>query len=142
MKKDCFLIVNSEILPSVFSGVIKAKELLKDGTASNTSQAAKMAGISRSAFYKYRDYVFKYDEKDSAVFKLAAVLSDRAGVFSAMTAFLYENGFNIVTVNQEAPVNGTAAVTLGIKTDNHNISINELLENLRNVSGIVSVEEI
>ena len=142
MKKDCFLIVNSEILPSVYSGVITAKELLKNGTAANTSQAAKMAGISRSAFYKYRDYVFKYDENNSVVFKLAAKLSDRAGVFSAMTTILYENGFNIVTVNQEAPVNGTAAVTLGIKTDSNNISIEELLEKLRNVSGIVSVNEI
>ena len=142
MKKDCFLIVNSEVLPSVFSGVIEAKELLKNGTASNTSQAAKMAGISRSAFYKYRNYVFKYDEADSAIFKLAAVLSDRAGVFSAMTAILYENGFNIVTVNQEAPVNGTAAVTLGIKTEKPNISIDNLLKSLRNVDGIISVNEI
>lgn len=142
MKKDCFLIVNSEILPSVFSGVIEAKELLKNGTASNTSQAAKMAGISRSAFYKYRNYVFKYDEADSAIFKLAAVLSDRAGVFSAMTAILYENAFNIVTVNQEAPVNGTAAVTLGIKTEKPNISIDSLLKSLRSVDGIISVNEI
>lgn len=142
MKKDCFLIVNSEVLPSVFSGVILAKELLKNGTASNTSQAAKMAGISRSAFYKYRNFVFKYDGSDSAIFKLAAVLSDRAGVFSAMTAILYENGFNIVTVNQEAPLNGTAAVTLGIKADNPNITINDLLISLKNVDGIVSVNEI
>ena len=142
MKKDCFLIVNSEILPPVFAGVIRAKELLKNGTASNTSHAAKLAGISRSAFYKYRDFVFKYEDTDAQTLNLAAVLSDRAGVFSAMTAILYENGINIITVNQDAPVNGTAAVTLAVKTNNVDISIDELLEKLRNVSGIISIKAV
>lgn len=142
MKKDSYLLVNSKILPAVFEGVIKAKEYLKNGTASNNSQAAKLAGISRSAFYKYRDYVFKYDSSDSQTINLAAILSDRAGVFSAMTKLLYENGANIITVNQDTPVNGTAAVTLAVKSDNTLITIDALLKKLQDVDGIISIKEV
>ncbi|MBP3706516.1 MAG: ACT domain-containing protein [Clostridia bacterium] len=142
MKKDSYLLVNSKILPSVFEGVVRAKEFLKNGTASNNSQAAKLAGISRSAFYKYRDYVFKYDCCDSQTINLAAILSDRAGVFSAMTRLLYENGANIITVNQDTPVNGTAVVTLAVKTDKTLITIDELLKKLKDVDGIISIREV
>ena len=36
----------------------EAKRLLAVGRAKNLSEAAKLAGISRSALYKYKDHVF------------------------------------------------------------------------------------
>ena len=142
MREDYFLIVNSKVLPPVFAGVIEAKELLKSGAATNTSHAAKLAGISRSAYYKYKDYVFKYEDQKESYLNLVATLSDRAGVFSAMTAILFENGVNIVTVNQEAPINGTAAVSLAVLVDESNVTITNLLEKLRNVDGIISIKVV
>ena len=53
-----FLLVDSSALPDVFLKVLQAKELLASGSVSNISTAARQAGISRSAFYKYKDYVF------------------------------------------------------------------------------------
>ena len=58
MAERRFLLVDTEVLPDVFVKVLEAKELLASGAVSNISLAARKAGISRSAFYKYKDYVF------------------------------------------------------------------------------------
>lgn len=141
MKKDSYLLINSKILPPIFNSVLQAKEMLANGTAPNASQAAKMAGISRSAFYKYKDYVFAYD-KDSNCINLSVVLSDKAGVFSAMTAILYKNGANIITVNQSTPVNGSATVTLTIRTNDVNVTLDSLFQQLLTVDGVLSVKTL
>ena len=60
-----FYIVDSDALPEVFKKVIETKELIENGTAKNTSEAISISGISRSAFYKYKDSVFKATESDS-----------------------------------------------------------------------------
>lgn len=142
MEKDTYLLVNSKLLPPVFSGVIKAKKLLSEGKATNTSQAVKMAGISRSAFYKYRDNVFEFENGNRSTVNLNAILSDRAGVFSAMTTILYKNGANIITVNQGIPESGTAAVSLTVRTDNVKITLDELIKQLKSVEGIISVKSV
>ncbi len=142
MEKDFYMLVNSKVLPDVFKGVIAAKELISSGKAPNVSKAVKAAGISRSAYYKYKDSVFKYETEDRHELTLGAVLSDRAGVFSAMTAVLSLYGANIITVNQEKPVGGTAAVTLTVRTDNTKISVSEMLGRLKSVDGIISIREV
>ena len=139
---DYYMLINSKVLPPVFKGVIEAKELLATGKAPNASKAASMAGISRSAFYKYKDYVLKYENGSRNEATLNAVLSDRAGVLSAMTAVLYSCGANILTVKQDNPVNGTAAVSITIRTDNTNISVSDLTERLKSVNGIISIKAI
>ncbi len=99
ISEDRYLLINPRVLPPVFENVIRAKELLSLGKATSAAQAAKMAGISRSAFYKYKDFVFKYSAGNVSTINLSAVLSDRAGVFSALTAALYRCGANIITLN-------------------------------------------
>lgn len=142
MKNNDLIIVDSRVLPSVFGGVIKAKELIATGKAENTSQAIKMAGISRSAFYKYRDFVFKYTDNDTDNISLSAILSDKAGVFSALTAVLYECGANIITLNQGIPVDGAAAVSITIKTGGLNIPLEALIAELQSVDGVISVKAV
>lgn len=142
MQKDYYLLVNSKVLPSVFKSVIKAKELLASGEASSTSGAVKAAGLSRSAFYKYKDCVFRYEPADPHEITLNAVLSDRTGVLSAMTGALSGLGANILTVNQSAPKSGLASVSIKIRTDNTKIAVSDLIEQLKEVNGVVSVEEV
>ena len=141
MQKDYYMLVDSRVLPPVFKSVIKAKELLSEGQAQSTSEAVKKAGISRSAFYKYKDYVYRYETSDPHVLTLNAVLFDRAGVLSALTGALSSHGANIITVNQSAPKSGKAAVSITARTDNTKIAVSELIEKLKTVDGVVSVEE-
>ena len=142
MNKDSFLLVNAKILPDVIEGVLIAKELLASGQAANVSQAVKMAGISRSAFYKYRDCVFRYTPENDNILKLQAVLSDRAGVLSALTTVLYKNGGNIITVNQSAPTDGTATASMTVKTDSIKLSLDKLMQKLGEVDGVISIKSI
>lgn len=109
MGNDKYVLVNSEKLPEVYRAVLKAKNLLAEGKATSASQAAKMAGISRGAYYKYKDAIFEYRQNDDGeTITLFANLLDNPGVLSAMLSTLYEAGANILSVNQNIPVNNVA----------------------------------
>ena len=140
MDKKSYLLIDADILPPVFAGVIRAKELLADGKLS-TAQAVKEAGISRSAFYKYKDFVFKYSGSGGNTLSLNAALSDRAGVFSALTAALYDCGANIITVSQGLPENGKANVSLTVSIGSE-IGADGLINRLLETDGVISIKRI
>ncbi len=141
MQTEEFLLINKKALPEVYSGVVRVKELIA-GKGLTTLEAVKEAGISRSAFYKYKDYVFKYTEDGVRPLNLTAVLNDKAGVFSALTAELYKYGANILTINQSMPTDGIATVSLVISIKNLEISLETLLNLLEKVEGVVSIKKI
>ncbi len=140
MGENKYLLVNAKILPPIYKDVLKAKKLIAEGIAPNASQAVKMVGISRSAFYKYKNYVFESNDNYRNTVSLIAVLSDKAGVFSSMSSVLYELGANIITVNQTTPVDGTARVSITVTTDNIKVSIEELVKKLSEVKGILTIK--
>ena len=142
MQNSEFVLVNKKALPPVFAGVLLAKQLLAEGKAANATQAIREAGISRSAFYKYRDCVFPGSADNENSINLSVSLSDKAGVFSAMTTVLYENGANLVTVNQGKPVDGIAAVSLTIDARHMRISADNMLELLKKTDGVISVRTV
>ena len=138
MPKTDLILVSTKVLPSVFPNVIKAKELLASGSVKTTAEAVRIAGISRSAFYKYKDYVFKCDNDDVKTVSISALLADRSGVFSSLTAVLCKYGVNIITINQNMPIDGTAAVYLTLTTKNLKISLDDLITHLTEVDGVIT----
>lgn len=142
MGKTTYYIVEESMLPEVYKKVVYAKNLIDNGTARNTSEAIKLADISRSAFYKYKDAVFKAKVTDVDRIELQAVLVDRAGVMSGLSNALFKNGANIITMNQSAPENGLATVSLVIGTDNLTIPENELIKSLEQINGIISIKTL
>ena len=142
MQNSEFVLVSKKALPPVFAGVLLAKQLLAEGKAANATQAIREAGISRSAFYKYRDCVFPGSAENESSINLSVSLSDKAGVFSAMTTVLYENGANLVTVNQGKPVDGIAVVSLTIDAGHMRISADSMLELLKKTDGVISVRTV
>ena len=78
-----YLLVRTDALPDVFLRVMQAKRLLREGKASSASEAAVMAGVSRSAFYKYKDSVMPYNSgTGGTILTVHATLSDRPGALS------------------------------------------------------------
>lgn len=142
MQNSEFVLVSKKALPPVFAGVLLAKQLLAEGKAANATQAIREAGISRSAFYKYRDCVFPGSAENESSINMSVSLSDKAGVFSAMTTVLYENGANLVTVNQGKPVDGIAVVSLTIDAGHMRISADRMLELLKKTDGVISVRTV
>ncbi len=142
LSNKVFYIVDSKALPEVFRKVIAAKELIENGNAKNISQAIKMCDLSRSAFYKYKDSVFKTQNNDCEQAELQAILLDRAGVFSTLSNELFKNGANIITMNQAAPEHGMATVNIVIGIDRLTIPLEELIKTIERLSGVISVKKI
>ena len=141
MAKLKYLLVNADILPEVYKKVSFAKELLASGEAKNASQAAKMAGISRSAYYKYKDGVFEYNpENADEMVSLSLKLKDNKGVLSAVTNELYLVGANVLSINQEVPQNGIANVLLSVRITEMTVDADTLVEKLKTLGGVKSAE--
>ena len=60
-EKSTFYLVREEILPEAIKKTIKVKEILKRGEIRTINEPLKN-GLSRSAYYKYKDYVFPFYE--------------------------------------------------------------------------------
>lgn len=143
MQKTTFLLVDQNVLPSVFTKVLKAKEYLRSNQASSTAQAARMAGISRSVFYKYKDAVYPYRDKHSdSLITIQALLSDKPGVLMVMVSEFYRVGANILTINQNIPVDGKASVSISARIDHMDGSLEQLLSCLRQLDGVLSIGHI
>ena len=143
MPDSNMLLIHPDVLPDVYRRVVQAKRLLASGEAKSASDAARMSGISRSAFYKYKDAVFAYSERSAGrIVTLHAVLRDRPGVLSTLISELYRQGANILTVNQNIPVDGAALVSLSIRFDRPKGDIAELLHSLRQVEGILRIDQV
>ena len=139
MGKVNYVLVNKDILPEVYSKVIAANKLLATGEATSASQAAKMAGISRSAYYKYKDQIFEYSENSEDTVTFNAKLLDNAGVLSSVMNALYPAGANVLSINQSIPVNSVADVSITVRISETDISIDQLSDNIKDINGVKSV---
>src|SRR5699024_2547350 len=91
------LLVDARVLPAVFGKVMEAKKLISKGIAKSSTEACRMVGISRSAFYKYRDSVFFYEEQNpKKTVTLYLKLSDEPGVLSSVLSALYRHHANVL----------------------------------------------
>lgn len=138
-----FFLVDAKALPDVFLKVVQAKSYLAQGKAKNLVQAAQMAGVSRSAFYKYKDSVYPYDERMSGnMLTFYLSLEDRPGVLSNVLGALYKAGMNIVTVSQNIPVDGAAIVSVSVCTGSESLPSGRMLETLRLLDGVVEAKTV
>ncbi|MBR2616163.1 MAG: ACT domain-containing protein [Clostridia bacterium] len=115
--KQKYLIIDTAILPSCYEKVVEARELVESGKAKDVSEAVKLTGISRSTFYKYKDYIFA-PGKDSSLGKKAIFafnLAHKAGALSEVLTRVSEMRGNILTINQNLPIGGKAHITLSVE---------------------------
>ena len=142
-EKPRYLIVSADVLPEVILKVLEAKRLLSKAQAKNSSEACRMVGISRSAYYKYKDNVQLYEERDnSQLGTLYLKLSDEPGVLSRVLKKLYDNGANILTVNQNIPVDAVAVATISIQIHRGQADLDAILKSVAGIYGVVSVKRI
>ena len=136
-----YYIVEASALPEVFIKVAEAKRLLSTGEASTVNDATKMTGISRSAFYKYRDSVLPFQNMMTGrIITFQFLLHDEPGVLSAILAAFAQQSANILTINSIIPTNGCALVTISAETSDMSLSLEELLRLLNQTSGVVKAE--
>lgn len=137
------VVVSSDVLPEIISKVLEAKRMKARGDAKNSSEACRAVGISRSAYYKYKDSVFAYEERlTNKIVSLYLVLCDVKGVLSQVLSKLYEHNVNILTVNQNIPVDDVATVTVSFRFEDEATSTSQLRQEISQLSGVVSVKII
>ncbi len=141
-KSDLY-IVDSRVLPEVFGKVIAVKNLIAGDSTLSVQDAAARVGISRSAFYKYRDYIFPLGEdKRGHTVIFACNLSDKPGLLSTVLDIIAGEDVNILTINQTIPINGIANVTISVEVSRIKNDISVLLEKLRVIDGLLSIKII
>ncbi|MBS5135813.1 MAG: ACT domain-containing protein [Oscillospiraceae bacterium] len=140
-KTPNYFIVEAGALPEIFLKVAEAKRLLETGEVDTVNAATRRVGISRSAFYKYKDAVRLFNDMlHGRIVTFQILLKDEPGVLSAVLNIFAQSGGNILTINQGIPVNGCAAVTIGAETSGLQLSLEELLAQALNVEGVVRCE--
>ena len=143
MKEATYLLVDQDVLPDVYAKVIRAKQLLMNGEASSTSEAVRMAGISRSVFYKYKDAVYPYNSGAvNRLITVQAILNDKPGVLMSLASVFYNAGANILTINQSIPTNGAALVTISATTENMPVGVDELIAKARGQDGVIRFDAL
>lgn len=136
-----FYIVAAEALPEIFVKVAEAKRMMQTGEADTVGAATRRVGISRSAFYKYKDAVQPFnDMKAEHIITFYTMLKDNPGVLSNVLTIFADSGANILTINQSIPTNGCAAVTISAETSEMAESLEELMGQIVSTDGVVKLE--
>jgi len=138
MKKNSqYLLIDTAVLPDVFLKVIEVKKILGKGNAKTVNEAVQIVGISRSAYYKYKDYVYPfYDATTRQVVTLFFVLEDFSGILSKIINKIAAANANILTINQNIPINDLADVTISIETHGMTKSVRELMDEISEIDGV------
>ncbi len=136
-----YYLVAAEVLPEVILKVAEANRMLRAGEVGTAQDAAKAVGISRSAFYKYRDAVQPFTDLNTEhIITFYTLLKNNPGVLSNVLTIFAASGANILTINQSIPTNGCAAVTISADTGAMNRTIERLIADAAALDGVVRFE--
>lgn len=135
-----YIIIDNNIAPEVFKKVVEVKRMIASGKYKSVNEALDMAKLSRTAFYKYKNHVFSSDDTGmNNIATLAFTLEDLTGVLSDILSCLARKGISILTINQNIPVNGIANITISLRISNAGVSIDEIIDELREIHGVNKV---
>ena len=95
-KKDKFYLVQEDILPEAIKKTIKVKEILKLGEVKTINEAVEKMDLSRSAYYKYKDYVFPFFEiAQGKIVSIYVSMSNESGMLSSVLKAIAERNGSI-----------------------------------------------
>ena len=140
-RKIKYYLVAADALPEIFIRVAEAKRMMQTGEAEPVGAATKLAGIRRSAFYKYKDAVQPFnDMKSEHIITFYTLLKDVSGTLSRVLNVFASSGANILTINQSIPTNGCAAVTISAETSGMEKSLEQLIGDVSSLENVIKFE--
>ena len=136
-----YFVVEAAVLPEIYLKVAETKRLLETGEERTVNAATRRTGISRSAFYKYKDAVQPFNNmKAGRIITFYTMLKDNPGVLSSVLSIFAGSGANILTINQSIPTNGCAAVTISAETSDMDQTLEDLMNLVSAVDGVIKME--
>lgn len=140
MKGD-YLIVHKKILPVYYDKVLDARRMLESGAVKDVSAAVRETGISRSTYYKYKDYIFSPGSGDAgrkAV--ISMLLSHEIGVLSTALNRLSSLGASVLTISQSMPIRDVASVVMTLDIGALSLSVEQSIAELSGIAGVEGVQ--
>ena len=140
--KHKYLICDVSILPDCYEKVVEARSLVETGKAKDVSEAVRLTGISRSTYYKYKDYLFApgNDSNHGKKAILSFHLAHKTGALSEVLALVSQMNANILTINQNLPVSGKAYITLSVEFSEMTSDPAKLVSAISECSGVSAVK--
>jgi|SRR5579875_1266842 len=139
MSDDPYYLIRGSHLPEVMRKTVEVTELLQRRSDLNVLDAVRQVGISRSAYYKYKDVVKPfYSAVHGQIITIALTLRHVPGVLSEVLNTLSRNQANILTIDQSLPLQGLANVIISTETRDMP-GIDTVLDFLRNIEGVEQV---
>jgi chorismate mutase len=140
-KIKTYYLVNKDILPEAILKTVMVKDILAKGEALTVNEAVERVGLSRSAFYKYRDGIFPFNKTcKEKIISVSFILEHKPGVLSNVLNTVARMKGNILTINQGIPLQSIAQATLSIDTSGVKEDLEKLVNKLYHVPGVKKVE--
>lgn len=132
-----YYIIEVSALPEVFLKVAEVKRLLSSGEINRINEATQRVGISRSAYYKYRDSIAPFENLMAGrILTFQMILKDVPGMLSEILSIFAGNHASILTINQSIPTDGYASVTVSAETTDLLCPVEELLKQISIKAGV------
>lgn len=134
---DNYLIIHKSILPEYYSKVMEVRHLMESGKCREISQAVKQVGISRSTYYKYKDFIYEpSDLSKGRKAVISVMLIHEPGILSAMLSVISQAGASVYAITQSPPIHETASVTVTLEISAMTGTMAELMDELSQISGL------
>jgi len=134
---DPYYLIRRSHLPDVIRRTTLVTELRNRDAHLSVLQAVTQIGISRSAYYKYKDVAKPFQATmQGQIVTLALTLQHQRGILSEVLNLLAALQANILTINQTLPLQGVATVIISLETRDMTRELQEALDAVRDMPGV------
>ncbi|MNM37694.1 hypothetical protein D3C81_484350 [compost metagenome] len=135
--KERYYLVREDILPEAVLKTMQVKQLLEAGDAKTVHEGVEQVGLSRSAFYKYKDGIHLIHQLErERIVTISMDLEHESGMLSKVLGAVAGHGANVLTIHQSIPLQGWANVVLSIEITHLNDELGDMLDSLKGMPGV------
>ena len=132
-----YYLVDKKVLPEVFIKVMEVKQRLNTGESSSVNEAVRKTGLSRSAYYKYKDSVLPfYEANNGKKVTLLITVENFQGILSSIINVISATKASILTINQNIPINGLADISISLDTASMFGSVEDIMNDINRIAGV------
>jgi len=132
-----YYLVDKKVLPEVFIKVMEVKQRLNTGESTSVNEAVKKTGLSRSAYYKYKDSVLPfYEATNGKKVTLLITVENFQGILSSILQAISASRANVLTINQNIPINGLADISISFDTSTLFGSVEDMMTDINKIAGV------
>ena len=132
-----YYLVDKKVLPEVFIKVMEVKQRLNTGESSSVNEAVRKTGLSRSAYYKYKDSVLPfYEATNGKKVTLLITVENFQGILSSIINVISATKASILTINQNIPINGLADISISFDAGSILGSVEDIISDIGKITGV------